>query len=140
MSIQAVLLPVFVQIGLTFLLLGLTGRSRTASVKAGEVRLNDVALGQNRWPERPTKLGRAYQNQLELPVLFYVLVALAIIANKDDLLFVMIEWLFVLSRLVHAWIHTGSNVVIHRFQAFVAGVAILACGWIIFAVRILAGF
>ena len=49
----------------------------------------------------------------------------------------MLAWLFVLSRLVHAYIHTGTNYVRHRFNAFAAGVFILLAMWTIFAVRIL---
>ena len=48
-------------------------------------------------------------------------------------------WLFVLTRLLHAYIHTGSNFVRHRFNAFALGVFILLAMWIIFAVRILLG-
>jgi hypothetical protein len=48
-----------------------------AAVKAGEVRLKDIALDSSRWPERLRKLANNYQNQFELPVLFYALVALS---------------------------------------------------------------
>ncbi len=139
MSIQSVLLPVFVQVGLTFFLLFWTGGVRVSSLRSGAVKMKDIALGQQAWPERPAQIARAYQNQLEIPILFYALVGFALFTNKDDLLFVIFEWLFVLLRLVHAAIHTGSNNVIRRFQAFVAGVIVLMIGWIIFAVRILTG-
>ena len=89
MSIQAVLLPVFVQVGLTFILLLLMGRARFTALRAREVKLGDIALGQNAWPDRPAQFARSYQNQFELPILFYVLVVLAIITKKDDLLFVV---------------------------------------------------
>ena len=62
----------------------------------------------------------------------------AIIAEKDDLLFVVLEWVFVGLRLAHAYVHTGSNNLLWRFQAFVAGALVLTIMWIVFAVRILA--
>ena len=62
-----------------------------------------------------------------------------IITRHADCLFVVMAWLFVLTRLVHAYIHTGSNYVRHRFNAFAVGVFILLAMWIIFAVRILLG-
>jgi hypothetical protein len=40
---------------------------------------------------------------------------------------------------VHAYIHTGSNYVRHRFNAFAVGAFILIVIWIVFAVRILLG-
>jgi hypothetical protein len=46
MSIQMVLLPVFVLIGLTFaLLVGMVGTRRQALV-GGETKIKDIALGQ----------------------------------------------------------------------------------------------
>ena len=78
MSVQVVLLPVFVLVGLTFaLLLGMVGTRRRALV-GGETRIRDIALGQPNWPTRATQIGNCYRNQFELPLLFYVLIALAL--------------------------------------------------------------
>src|SRR5438034_11561894 len=54
MSIPMVLLPVFVLIGLTFALLFAMATVRTRSLKAGEARIRDIALGQPNWPVRAT--------------------------------------------------------------------------------------
>ena len=136
MSITAVLLPVFVLVGLTFVLLLRTGSTRIASLRAGEVKMGDIALGERNWPKRALQLQNAFHNQFEVPVLFYVLVAFALITRKADTLFVVMAWMFVASRLVHAYIHTTSNRVMWRFQAFVVGVMILAAMWIIFGLRV----
>ncbi|MEE1656375.1 MAPEG family protein [Microvirga sp. CF3062] len=136
MSISAVILPVLVQVGLTLILLFWLGRSRLATLKSGELKVRDIALGERVWPKRILQLQNAYHNQFELPVMFYVLVALALITRKADLLFVVMSWMFVVSRLVHAAIHVTSNKVSRRFMAFTVGVLILAVMWIIFAVRI----
>ena len=140
MSLQAVLAPLFVQVALTFALMFWMGGVRTTSIRRGEVRMRDIALGQPAWTEQGTKLGNTFRNQFELPVLFYVLVVLAIIARKADLLFVIMSWLFVVLRIVHAAIHTGDNDVPRRFYAFLAGALVLLAMWIIFAVRVLLGF
>ena len=140
MSISTVLLPVFVQIALTFGLLVWTGMSRRSAIVDGQTRVADVALGQSAWPERPTQIGRSFPNQLETPMLFYVLTALAIITQKADLLFVVMAWLFVLTRLAHAYVHVTSNHMNLRFKAFLAAVAVLLTMWTIFAVRVLGGF
>jgi hypothetical protein len=138
MSITAILLPVFVLVGLTFILLLLTGNRRFASLRSGEVKVGDIALGERNWPKRTLQMQNAFHNQFEMPVLFYLLVAFAIITRKADMLFVVMSWMFVASRLFHAFIHTTSNKVMWRFQAFAVGVLILAIMWVIFAVRILA--
>ena len=138
MSITAILLPVYVQVALTFILLLWMGSSRLGSLRTGEVKVKDIALGERNWPSRILQVQNAYHNQLELPVLFYVLVTLALFTRKADMLFVVMSWMFVTSRLVHAAIHTTSNKVALRFQAFVVGVLILAAMWVIFGIRVLA--
>jgi hypothetical protein len=139
MTYPAILLPLFVQVGLTFVLLLWLATRRTGALRRGEVRAEDVALRQRAWPARTEQVANAFASQLELPLLFYVLVILALITRKADLLFVVMSWMFVATRLVHAFIHTGSNVVRVRGPVFGAGVAILLIMWIIFAIRILLG-
>ena len=139
MSIQAVLLPVFVQVALTFGLMFWMGSVRVASISRGETKIRDIALGQPAWPERPTQIANCYHNQFQLPVLFYVLVALALFTRKADLLFVVLSWLFVLLRLAHAYVHVNSNHVPTRFRWYLAGAVVLLLMWIVFAVRILLG-
>lgn len=139
MSVQAILLPVFALVALTFSLLFLTGYSRVASVRRGETKVRDIALGQLNWPEHITKIGNSYNSQFQLPVLFYVVVILAYVLRTADLLFVVLSWLFVATRLGHAYIHVTSNRVGWRFNAFAAGFAVLAVMWIMFAVRLLIG-
>jgi hypothetical protein len=73
-------------------------------------------------------------------VLFYVLVVLALFTRQADLLFVIMSWIFVISRIVHAFIHTSDNNITRRFYAFAVGVIVLLLMWIIFAVRILAAW
>ena len=136
MSITAVILPVLVQAGLTLILLFWLGRTRVRHLRSGEVKVQDIVLGERNWPKRVTQIQNAYQNQFELPVLFYVLVALALITRKADMLFVVMSWMFVVSRLAHAAIHTTSNKLAWRFQAFVIGVLLLAAMWVIFGIRI----
>jgi hypothetical protein len=139
MSIQAVLLPVFVQVALTFALMFWMGSVRVAAISRGQVKVRDMALGQPVWPERETQIANCYHNQFQLPVLFYVLVALALFTRKADLLFVVLSWTFVLLRLAHALVHVTTNHVPTRFRWFLAGALVLLVMWIVFAARILLG-
>jgi hypothetical protein len=127
MSIQFILLPLFIQVALTF------------ALKRKESRIPDIALGQPNWPPRVQQISNNYHSQFQLPVLFYVLTILAIITRHADFVFVIMAWIFVLTRLLHTYIHTGTNYVPHRFNAFLVGAIILLAMWIIFAVRILLG-
>jgi hypothetical protein len=139
MTIDFVLLPLFVEVGLTFFLLFWMGHARVSAVRRREVAIPDIALGQPGWPTRVTLVANAYHNQLQLPVLFYVLVILALFTRKVDFLFVVLAWMFVTTRLVHAAIHVTSNDMRTRFAAFAVGAVILLIMWLIFAVRILLG-
>jgi hypothetical protein len=138
MSIPAILLPVFVQVGLTFILLLPLAATRFGALGRREVRSSEIAVGPGGWPERPARMARAFENQFEIPLLFYVLVFLAIMTRKGDVAFVVMEWLFVVSRLIHAVIHAGFNNLRFRFAFFAFGVAVLLVMWTVFAVRILA--
>ena len=139
MTIPDVLAPLFVQILLTFALLLWMGGRRLGAVRAGAVRRENVSLGQKAWPERAQQVSNAFSNQFELPVLFYVLVALALFTRKTDFLFVALSWLFVVTRIVHAGIYATANDVPKRFGAFLAGALVLMLMWAIFAARILLG-
>ncbi len=137
MSVQMVLLPVFVLVGLTFaLLLGMVGTRRQALV-GGSTRIGDIALGEPKWPARATQFGNCYRNQFELPLLFYVLIALALPLRHADLFIVLMSWVFVVIRFVHAGIFVTSNNFGQRSTAWLAGVLVLLAMWIYFALKIL---
>jgi hypothetical protein len=138
MTVQAILAPLFVLVALTFALLIWMGALRVAAARRGEVHVRDTALGQPNWPPRVQQISNCFDNQFQLPMLFYVLTILALFLRKADLLFVVMAWIFVLLRVVHAAIHVTSNRVGYRFQAFAAGAVVLLLMWIIFAVRVYA--
>jgi hypothetical protein len=137
MSIPMVLLPVFVLVGLTFALLFAMAGARTRALKSGEAKLRDIALRQPNWPVRATQIGNCFANQFELPVLFYVLIALALPLRHADLVIVLLSWVFVVTRLAHAGIFVTSNDVQQRSLAWFAGVVVLFIMWLYFALRIL---
>ena len=137
MSAQMVLLPVFVLVGLTFaLLLWMAGARRQALV-GGQTRVRDVVLGQPNWPTRATQVGNSFKNQFELPLLFYILIALALPLRHADLFIVLMSWVFVITRFAHAGIFVTSDDMKQRSLAWFAGVLVLFAMWIYFALRIL---
>jgi hypothetical protein len=137
MTIQAVLLPLFVHVVLTFVLLVWAGYLRVGAVRSGVVNSRDVALREPNWPPHIRQIANAYQSQLELPLLFYVLTILAWITKQADLLFVVMAWVFVLLRVFHAAVHVSSNNMGQRAWLFITGVVVLAVMWAIFMLRIL---
>ncbi|MEP6838584.1 MAG: MAPEG family protein [Bradyrhizobium sp.] len=137
MSVQMVLLPVFVLVGLAFALLLGMATARTQSLKSGETRIKDIALREPNWSTRATQIGNCFSNQFEIPVLFYVLIALALPLRHADLFIVLMSWVFVVTRFAHAGIFVTSNNVQQRGLVWFSGVLVLLAMWIYFALRIL---
>jgi hypothetical protein len=81
-------------------------------------------------PDYVQKTGRNFANLLETPVLFYLLGALVIALDIDNVELVQHAWLYVALRLVHTIIHVSYNNPIHRFLAFVASLLTLLAMWI----------
>jgi hypothetical protein len=139
MSITAILAPLFVQVLLTLALgFGLAGLRGPLLVR-GKVKPEDVSLRQPNWPPRALQFGYAFQNQFEVPVLFYVLTILALATKHADVVFVTLSWIFVLSRLIHALVHVSSNNLRARGGFFGIGVLVLTIMWLIFMIRIMFG-
>ena len=78
MTMQAMLMPVFAQVALTFVLLFWMSFLRIRAVRQGKVAPHAVALREPNWPPRATQISNAYHNQLETPLLFYTLILLAL--------------------------------------------------------------
>lgn len=139
MSLQAVLAPLFVQVVLTFGLMCWLAYQRVTLIGSGAVKRNDIALREPNWPPRVLQIQNAVSNQFEVPVLFYVLTILAIVTRHADLAFVILAWVFVLLRIIHASIHVTDNDVRRRGLTFIAATTVLMVMWILFMLRILLG-
>lgn len=126
----AILYPVFVQVALTFAIFFLMGYERFKAVKAGTVKRGSNAGEKPIWPERAAVVSNAFHNQLEIPMLFYAVVAFSILAGAIDWLTIMFAWLFAGLRLVHALIHTTYNHVPHRFLAYGISTAMVLIMWV----------
>lgn len=112
------------------------GFIRVPLVLGGKVRMKDIALSRDPWPERERQVSNAFDNQFQLPVLFYVAGFVAI-AFGATLFEVVLAGLFVLSRYAHAFIHITSNNVVRRFQAYTTGLVLLCLLWLDLLVRLL---
>jgi hypothetical protein len=109
MSVRMILLPVFVQVALTFVLL-------FGATRAG------TPAGRTTWRE-----------ELELPVLFYVLTIVAWQTQFADLLFLLLAWVFVALRVLRAVRSEDPN----AGPLFIGSAIVLGVMWLIYAVRLL---
>jgi hypothetical protein len=138
MSLLMVLLPLFVEVTLTFVLLFWMAGVRGGALRRGEVRYEDIAL-RGPWPSGTLAVANAYHNQLELPILFYVLTILAYITHHAGLAFVLLAWVFVILRLMQAGVHVTNNKVPLRGAFFGASALVLAIMWLIYMLEIILG-
>jgi len=116
-------------------LLWYLGTIRIPMVMRGEVRIDDIALERKAWPKREWQASNAFDNQFQLPVLFYVAAGLALYFGPT-LVEIALAWLFVLSRYAHALVHITDNHVTRRFAAYFAGLVLLCLFWLDLAVRL----
>jgi hypothetical protein len=139
MTIQEVLLPLFAEVILTFLLLFVLAPLRTRDFTTGVTRPENIALREPNWSRRTLQIGYSYSNQFELPVLFYVLTILAYFTHRAGVVFVALAWIFVIFRYLQAYVHVTSNKVRLRGSFFIISAIVLAIMWVIYMVEILTG-
>ena len=125
MSSRMILLPLVAQVLLTVAVYLRLNVAKRAAVRRGEVDEARRALDEDAWPDSVRKINNNIRNQFEVPVLFYVLVLTLVALNATDVPAVVCAWLFVLSRIFHAYVHTGSNYVPLRRKAFMVGCAMV---------------
>jgi len=122
MNKDLILLPVLIQLLLTIKQYILLLAAKKKAVAAGEVDLERRGLYDDAWPISVVKVNNSIRSQYEIPVLFYVLIGVFWALDAVGPVVHGLAWVFVLSRVAHAYVHTGSNYVPHRLRFFSVGV------------------
>ena len=118
--------PVLVQVLLTLVVYVALIKRKIAAMRTGRVDMERRALHDDAWPDDVMQINNNIRNQFELPVLFYALAfALWALHAVHEAALVVASG-FVLSRIVHCWIHVSSNFVPARRRAFTVGWWLLA--------------
>ena len=74
-------------------------------------------------------VNRNIANQFEVPVLFHIACLLLYITDADNIVTVVLAWLFVLSRYAHSYVHVTSNRLRIRSPLFAASFVVLIGMW-----------
>lgn len=123
--------PMFALVILTYIVLILAFKARSSAIKEKQLTLRYFRTFEGAVPtELMVKTGRHVSNLFEVPVLFYAGCLTAMIINIQSVLIVVLAWLFVVARCLHAFIHIGSNKVLYRLGAYVLGLAAVLALWI----------
>src|SRR5690554_5058754 len=108
---------------------------RMFRIRVGEMvtrRIHPQALalsGQRAERLEDSRAADNFTHLFEVPVLFYLLCAVAIGTGHVPAWLPALAWLFVLTRVVHSVIQCSYNRVMHRFAVFLAGFFLLLAMW-----------
>ncbi|KKB85794.1 hypothetical protein VW29_05730 [Devosia limi DSM 17137] len=128
---KLLILAIAGQVLLTIIILVLMGRERVPRVMSGEIPLQDIAVERTAYPLKARLLSNNFDNQFQLPVLFYVAALLALWAGITGWPIVIAAWAFVVLRYVHAAIHITTNRVHQRLAVYATGLAVLVILWLL---------
>ena len=131
MTRNLIFIPALFQVLLTLAAYVLLIREKVRAMRAGEVDMARRALHDDAWPESVMKINNNIRNQFEVPVLFYVMSFALWALDAVHWPALAVATLFVLSRIVHTWVHVGSNYVPTRRKVFTIG------WWMVFALALL---
>ena len=137
LTAKILLFAVVAQVLLTLIILVLMGRERVPRIARGEIRMADVAVDRAAYPLKARLLSNSFDNQFQLPVLFYLGTILTLQIGAVGWIEVLLGWLFVASRYIHAGIHVTTNNLPKRFVVYCTGLVVLALFWLWLLIRIL---
>jgi hypothetical protein len=117
-SLGSILWPMLAHIGLVVLLYAWLTVARTLAVRSGETEHAAFVLGRDE-PLHVARITRNLANQFELPIIFYALVILLIVAGRVTWIDVAAAWVFVAGRVLHTLVQTLTDNVVLRGRVFV---------------------
>jgi hypothetical protein len=133
---QDLLLPVFLHVLMTIGLAVAAALARRKALLSGRARMKEVVIDSRAYPDDVRKLGNNYDNQFQLPLIWYAGVAFTLILGVGDALFVTLSWFFLALRVAHSFVHVGRNQLVRRFYVFTAGAVVLTAYWLWLAYKV----
>jgi hypothetical protein len=139
MNSRLLVYPMFALVVLTSSILIRLFRARVRAVSTGTVSASYFRTYQEgEEPVASAKLSRHFTNLFESPVLFYVGCLAAMVVNHVSVTLLALAWLYVIARIVHAFVHTGSNRLRQRIAAYFASWLALFAMWLVLVVSVAA--
>ncbi len=132
--------PMAAMVLLTFLVIGKTFFARISAVKAGETDARYFKTYQEGAESRKgAQMSRNVINLFEAPTLFYAACVVGMVSGLKAELLVVLAWTYVATRVVHTYIHIGSNKIQFRIAAYFSGWLVLMGMWGTLVVGVAAG-
>ena len=138
MSDKTLFLPVVAMLAITVLAWLRLYQLRFAEMARRKIDPQSIALSaQKDAGLQDTRGADNFNNQFQLPILFYVAVLVAHATGQGSALIVQLAWAFVATRLLHALVQWTYNRVVHRFALYAIGALILWTMWGLLALGLL---
>lgn len=120
MNQNLIYLPCFALFLLTGLVLLVMFFRRVQAVKNKDVKIETFKTYQNELngPIKMVQASRNFSNLFEVPTLFYMICAFALITQNVDNFFYYTAWAYTILRFIHSLIHLTSNYIPLRMQAY----------------------
>ena len=123
---------------LTFCVMAVFFKQRAAEISSRKIRLQAIDTPKRLYETlENTKAADNFNNLFQMPMLFYVLCLMVLVTKVESGIIAVGVWMFVACRALHSFIQCSSNRVRHRFYAYLAGVVVLLCLWIVFAIELI---
>ena len=136
MNQTAIFWPMIAHAALVYGVYLLISVRRREAVRAGTVKIAQFRENQAE-PPQSLFVRNNLANQFELPVLFHVVCLALYVTAGAALVAVIVAWIFVISRYVHAFIHVTSNRIRFRQPAFIVGFLAVGVLRIMLAIHLL---
>ena len=131
MGANILVYPMFAMVLVTATVLGILFRSRVRAVREQKVSTKYFRVYQGETePEESAQASRHFSNLFEAPVLFYAACLTAMVTGQKSLLILLLAWVYVAARVIHAVIHLGSNRLRSRIRAYFGSWLVLLALWI----------
>ena len=138
MEAKLILYPLLAMFLLVCLVAATMLRRRIAFYKLNRVHPQKTATSAQMTAVMPdSRAPDNFRNLFELPVMFYVAALTIFVTGNICVPHLILAWGYVVARYAHSFIHCTSNVVMHRFYAFLASCVLLVCIWLMLAYQLL---
>ena len=122
--------PMAAMVLLTFIVLIAMFRSRVTAIKSGKVNAGFYKTYQEgSEPRKVAQFSRHFVNMFESPTLFYAACVVGIVTGQNATALIVLAWIYVALRALHAYIHTGKNSISLRMWAYFSSWLVLLGIW-----------
>ena len=122
--------PMATMVLLTFIVLAAMLRGRIRAVRTGEASAGFYKTYQEGGePREAAQFTRHVANMFESPTLFYAACVAGLVTGQNSMVMLVLAWIYVALRAIHAYIHTGSNKLQPRMRVYFASWLVLLGMW-----------